>query len=80
VACSVWYCGTLNGITIWDNSLLLQSLLDESFEQLDFPFTVSGESFDKLWMLVYGINPPLYRFVKPISVPIGDVEAPFSMW
>jgi len=60
------YCGTLSE--------------DGSFEQLDFSFSVGGESFDKLWMLVNGIYSPLSRFVKPISVPIGDVEALLSMW
>jgi len=31
-------------------------------------------------MSVDGMYPPLSRFVKPVSVPIGDVEALFSMW
>jgi hypothetical protein len=30
-------------------------------------------------MLVDGIYPSIARFVKPISVPIGDVEALFSL-
>jgi hypothetical protein len=31
-------------------------------------------------MLVDGIYPPLSRFVKPLSVPIGDIKALFSLW
>jgi len=36
------YCGTLNDITIWDNSLLLQAMCNGSFEESDFPFTIGG--------------------------------------
>ncbi len=62
------YCGTLNDITIWDNSLLLQAMCDGSFEDIDFPFNIGGEVFQQLLMLVDGIYPPLSRFVKPIAV------------
>jgi hypothetical protein len=31
-------------------------------------------------MLVFGIYPALARIVKPLSVPIGDSEALFSLW
>jgi len=74
------YCGTLNDITIWDSSYLLQSLCDGSFSDLDFTFNIGGEEFDHLWMLVDGIYPSLARFVKPVSVPLGDTEALFSLW
>jgi hypothetical protein len=74
------YCGTLNDVTIWDNSLLLQAMCDGSFEDIDFPFNIGGEVFQQLWMLVDGIYPPLSRFVKPISVPLGETEALFSLW
>jgi len=74
------YSGTLNDISIWDSSYLLQSLCDGSFAGLDFSFTIAGEWFHQLWFLVDGIYPPLARFVKPISVPIGKAEALFSMW
>jgi hypothetical protein len=81
----VWYAvfgsaGTLNDITIWDNNFLLHSICDGSFEELDFPFTIGGEQFDKLWVLVDGICPQLSRFVKPILVPLGDIEAMYSLW
>jgi hypothetical protein len=74
------YCGTLNNITIWNSSYLLQSLCNGSFSDLDFPFSIGGEQFEQLWMLVEGIYPSLARFVKPISVPIGDSESLFSLW
>jgi hypothetical protein len=74
------YSGTLNGFSIWESSFLLQSLCDGSFSELDFPFCIRGESFGQLWMLVDGIYPVLARFVQPISVPIGDSEALFSLW
>jgi hypothetical protein len=46
------YAGTLNDITIQDNSFLLHSICDGSFEKYDFPFTIGGEQFEQLWMLV----------------------------
>jgi hypothetical protein len=55
------YCGTLNDITIWDNSLLQQAMCNGSFEDIDFPFSIGGEMFQQLWMLGYGIYPPLSR-------------------
>jgi hypothetical protein len=74
------YCGTLNYVIIWDNSLLLQAMCDGTFDDLDFPFSISGEDFQQLWMLVDSSYPPISRFVKPISVPLSDVEALFSLW
>jgi hypothetical protein len=74
------YCGTLNGINIWESSLLHQSLCDGSFSNNDFPFIIGGETFHELWFLVDGIYPSLSRFVKPLTVPIDDNEAIFSMW
>ncbi len=61
------YCGTLNDITIWENSMLLQSICDGSFAENDFHFSIGGEMFGMLWMLVDGIYPPLARFVKPLT-------------
>jgi hypothetical protein len=55
-------------------------MCDGTFDEVDFQFTIGGEEFQQLWLLVDGIYPPLSRFVKPISVPIGDTEALFSMW
>jgi hypothetical protein len=74
------YAGTLNDLSIWDNSFLLSAMCDGSFHELDFQFTIGGETFDELWILVDGIYPPISRFVKPLSVPINTVEALFSLW
>ena len=59
---------------------MLQSLCDGNFSELDFLFCIGGELFNHLWMLVFGIYPALARIVKPLSVPIGDSEALFSLW
>jgi hypothetical protein len=74
------YCGTLNDINIWDSSLLQKSICDGTFGVNDFPFVISGETFEELWLLVDGIYPALSRFVKPLSVPLTADEALFSMW
>jgi hypothetical protein len=74
------YCGMLNDLGLGGSSFLLQSLCNGSFSKLDFSFTIGGEVFHQLWMLLDGIYPSLARFVKPISVPIEQREALFSMW
>jgi hypothetical protein len=74
------YVGTLNDLSVWDNSFLLCSICDGTFEEMDIPFIIGGEHFDKLWMLVDGIYPLLSCFVKPLSVTIGDEEALYSLW
>jgi hypothetical protein len=55
-------------------------MCDGSFEDIDSPFSIGGEVFQQLWMLADGIHPPLSRFVKLISVPLGETEALFSLW
>ena len=47
--------------------MLLQSICDGSFAENDFHFSIGGEMFGMLWMLVDGIYPPLARFVKPLT-------------
>jgi hypothetical protein len=64
------YCGTLNVISIWDCSLLLQVMCD-SFDEIGFLFTIGGKQFQQLWLLVDGMYPPLLSFVK---ANIGDME------
>jgi hypothetical protein len=39
------YRGTLNGITIWESSMLLQSICDGLFAENDFPFSIGGTCF-----------------------------------
>lgn len=48
---------------------------DGSFSSCDFPFEIGGEIFERLQLLVNGVDPTLECFVKPITVPIGDDEA-----
>ncbi len=67
-------------INLWDSSLLHQSLCYGSFSNNDFTFIIGGKTFHELWFLVDGIYPSLSRFVKPLTVPIDDNEAIFSMW
>jgi hypothetical protein len=38
------------------------------------------EQYEKLWMLVDGIYHQLSRIVKPVSDPLVDVEALYSLW
>jgi hypothetical protein len=66
--------------TICTAGMPFLAICDGSFEEMDFPFTITGEHFDQLYMLVDGIYPPMSRFVTPLSVPIGDSEALFSLW
>jgi hypothetical protein len=73
--------GTLNDISIWDLSGLHKAFVDGTFtEQIDFPFTINGEQFDKLWVTVDGIYPPLARFVKTLSQPIDALQENYSLW
>jgi hypothetical protein len=63
--------GTLNDISIWDLSGLHKAYVDGTFtNQIDFPFTINGKQFDKLWVTVDGVYPTkLARFVKTLSQP-----------
>jgi hypothetical protein len=74
------YSGVLNDINIWDSSLLHKAFCDGSFSTCDFSFEIGGETFHHLWLLVDGIYPATARFVKPLSVPVDDDEALFSLW
>ena len=81
----IWYYsfglpGALNDINIWEQSPLLQSFINGSFERLDFPFKLNGENFSRLFFLVDGIYPPLARFVQTILVPLTRIDGCFSRW
>jgi hypothetical protein len=54
---------------------VLSVICDGTFEEMDFLFTIGGDQFDKLRMLVNGFYPQLSHFVKPGSVLIGEEEA-----
>jgi hypothetical protein len=73
--------GTLNDINIWDQSPLLRSFIDGSFQRdIDFDYVINGKSFGQLWLMVDGIYPELSRFVKNVSVPITEEHRYYSKW
>jgi len=82
LACGLWTLNLLGPwLTpyIWENSLLLQDMLDGTVALLDFEFWIGGSLFKILFFLVDGIYPKTAGFVKPVSVPIGRVQK-FSAW
>jgi Plant transposon protein len=69
----VGHAGTQSDTNIWDVPPLLQVLLTEELTSTrDFKFVLDGQEFDTLWILADGAYPPIARFVKTISFPIGD--------
>jgi Plant transposon protein len=78
---SVGHAGTNSDTNIWDVSPLLQALLSDKWaSECDFEFVLDGQVFDKLWILVDGIYPPIARFVKTLSFPVGEVAKMFAKW
>jgi Plant transposon protein len=62
------FAGSVNGISIWDQSPLCSLFVDGSFsENVDFKFEINGKEFKKLWLLVDGIYPQCSRFVKTLE-------------
>ena len=73
--------GSLNDINVWDQSPLLRSFLDGTFaKQVDFEFTINGQGFHRVWLLVDGIYPELSRFVKTISEPGDKRSRYYAKW
>jgi hypothetical protein len=73
--------GTLNDINIWDMSGLHKAFVDGSWsENVDFEYTINGQLFDKLWVTVDGIYPPIARFVKTLSQPVGKKQQNYAKW
>jgi hypothetical protein len=73
--------GTLNDISIWDLSGLHKTFVDGTFSNnCDFPFTIDGKQFDRLWVTVDGIYPKLSRFVKTLSQPVDKEQANYAKW
>lgn len=69
---SLGYPGTLNDISIWNQSPLFKMMLDGKLEKVDFNLNVGNENFSKLFLSVDGIYPEeLARFVKTIFEPLG---------
>ena len=84
--CWFWHAscghpGTNNDINIWDVSSLQEMFLSKEFNlDVDFPFQIDGQTFQRLWCLVDGIYPPIGRFVKTIPVAVGKVMQLFVKW
>ena len=60
------YAGAMNDINIFGLSPLLQSMLDGSFQAVEkeagvVPFRISNSNFEKTYLLVDGIYPPLFE-------------------
>jgi hypothetical protein len=73
--------GTLNDISIWDLSGLHKTFVDGTFaDTCDFPFTIDGKQFDRLWVTVDSIYPKLSRFVKTLSQPVDREQANYAKW
>jgi hypothetical protein len=82
---SYGYAGTLNDKTIFDLSPFQECLLDGSFEDKELssgvvPFTIAGEQFNKMYVLVDGIYMNFSRFVKGIKIPLTRSETRFTTW
>ena len=79
---SYGYAGTLNDKTIFDLSPFQECLLDGSFEEKELssgvPFTVAGEQFNKMFVLVDGIYMNFSQFVKGIKIPSTRGETRFT--
>jgi Plant transposon protein len=69
------YLGSNNDINILERSPLLAMWLDGSFHSdVDFEFTINGQTFKQLFVLADGINPNMSRFVKTLGVPIDNTK------
>jgi Plant transposon protein len=78
---SIGHAGTNSDTNIWDVSPLQNALLSEHWaKHCDFEFMIDGQAFDKVWILVDGIYPPIARFVKTLSFLIGPIKKLFTQW
>ena len=74
---SYGYAGTLNDINIMNLSPFFENLLNGVFESLEdevCPYTIAGEVFEKMYLLVDGIYPRYSRFVKSMKEPTTREE------
>jgi Plant transposon protein len=82
---SYGYSGAMNDLNILNQSPLLRKMTDGSFSTLEkearvVPFSILGQQFDKLFMLVDGIYPKYARFVRGYKAPILAEEKKFTKW
>ena len=79
------YAGTLNNKTRFDLSLFQECLLDDSFEEKELssgvvPFSIAGEQFNKMFVLVDAIDMNFSTFVKGIKTSLTRNETRFTTW
>ena len=82
---SFGYAGTLNDITIFDMSPLLENMVSGKLTDLEtaggvVPFDIGEEEFPQMFILVDGIYPQYSRFVKTLSDAVLDWETQYSAW
>ena len=75
--------GTFNDLNILQQSMLMERLLDGTFEELEksvVPYVVGVEQFNELFILVDGIYPNYSRFVKGIKEPPTAELSNYTGW
>ncbi|KAL7475092.1 hypothetical protein ACHAW6_001021, partial [Cyclotella cf. meneghiniana] len=82
---SYGYAGILNDKTIFDVSPCQKCLLEDSFKdkELSFgvtPFSIAGEQFNKIFILVDGIYMNFSCFMKGIKIHLTRSETRFMTW
>ena len=82
---SYGYAGTMNDITILDNSPLLERYINGSFQTVEMesgivPYKIGNETFQNTFLLCDGIYPDWSRFVKAIKEPTTENEKKFTSW
>ena len=80
---SFGYAGSLNDLNILNLSPLLTSLCDGTFMDLEkgvVPYSIAGEEFYWMIVLVDGIYPAYSRFVKSFGQPVTMDEKRFTEW
>lgn len=76
--------GSLNDINVWETSSMLRDMTHGKIHELDFDFTVNGETFSMLYWLVDLIYPQLARFLRARASPTTRIDrlftAEFDAW
>lgn len=80
---SFGFPGTLNDLTIWARSPLLESLESGHWIKYVDPlqsFSNGNDDFTHLSFLVDGIYPELAHFVRTIALPVNEEESAYAKW
>lgn len=79
---SFGYPGSLNDLNVLGLSPLIEKMTHELLllERECVPYSISGENFEKLFLLVDGIYPTWSRFVKTVGFPVTPMQKAFSAW